>query len=200
MKRTPLTNELIIQMLREFVVEHSGKWVHPAICDKAAAAIEALQAEIKKNQEACQSCGVKTAAAIEALQSQNKKLRDALVGNCSACKHQIHLGPDSPCKTCFRSTKDTTKGLRSMNNWEWNPDLDSPSLTPNAPLPPEALQGMAGKPYWHVGLRQESEPPHWAILPDTVAKYPQDYHYGEYWLAYLQETDEKETGDDNSDA
>ena len=200
MGKTPLSNELIVQILREFVVEHSGKWVHPDICDKAAAAIEALQAEVKKNQETCQSCGVKSAAVIEALQSQNKKLRNALVGSCCACKHQIHLGPDSPCETCFRSPRGTTQGLHSMNNWEWNPDLDSPSPTSNDPLPMEALHGMTGKPYWHVGLRPESEPPHWAILPDNVAKYPQDYHYGEYWLAYLQETEKKEADDENPDA
>ena len=189
METKPLSNELIVQILREFVVELSGKWVHPA------AAIEALQAEVKKNQEACQSCGAKTTAVIEALQSKHKKLEDALIGTCSSCIHATTRF-DTSCKGCLRNHSDSGYGIK--DNWAWNPDLDAP--VPNAPLPMEALHGMAGKPYWHVGLRPESEPPHWAILPDMAAKYPQDYHYGEYWLAYLQETEKKEADDENPDA
>lgn len=58
---------------------------------------------------------------------------------------------------------------------------------------------MGGKPYWHVGLRPESEPPHWAVLPDNIAKNIQDYHYGERWLAYLSETENAEHGKGDTD-
>lgn len=177
METKPLSNELIVQILREFVVEHSGKWVHPDICDKAAATIEALQAEVK---------------------NKNKKLRDARAQTCVACKHRDDPKARILCNTCMFNPKGSINGIYSTNNWEWNPDLDNPSPTSNDPLPMEALHGMAGKPYWHVGLRPESDPPHWAILPDIAAKYPQDYHYGEYWLAYLQETEED--SDENPDA
>jgi len=54
----------------------------------------------------------------------------------------------------------------------------------NDPLTPDDLREMGGEPYWHVGLRPESPAPHWAILPENVAKYPQDYFYGKNWLAY----------------
>ena len=40
-----------------------------------------------------------------------------------------------------------------------------PTLTlPNEPLTLEELREMGGQPYWHVGLREESPPPHWNIL------------------------------------
>lgn len=172
MNQNNLDYNLIARMLKEFVVEHSGKWVHPDICDKGAASIETLL-------------------------SENEKLKAALMGTCSACKHATARF-DTSCNVCLRNHSDSGYGIQ--DNWEWNPDLDSPSPTSNAPLPMEALHGMAGKPYWHVGLRPESEPPHWAILPDMAAKYPQDYHYGEYWLAYLQETENKEADDENPDA
>lgn len=68
--------------------------------------------------------------------------------------------------------------------------IESLILTPNTLLTPADLQGMSGEPYWHVGLREDSPPPHWAILPDYVARYPQDYFYGKYWLAYRRKLEE----------
>ena len=60
-----------------------------------------------------------------------------------------------------------------------------PTLTqPNEPLTLEELRGMANKPYWHVGLREESAAPHWSILDPLLAYHPEDYDYGEGWLAY----------------
>ena len=64
------------------------------------------------------------------------------------------------------------------------------AIEPNPPLTLEELREMDGKPYWHVGLQDNSPPPHWAILPDHVAKCPQDYFYGKYWLAYRYELEE----------
>ena len=52
------------------------------------------------------------------------------------------------------------------------------------PLRPEELQHMANKPYWHVGLRKHSVPPHWVILDPLIARNPEDYEYGKSWLAY----------------
>ena len=60
-----------------------------------------------------------------------------------------------------------------------------PTLTPpNEPLTIEQLREMGGQPYWHVGLREESTPPHWNILDPFYAKHIEDYRYGENWLAY----------------
>ena len=61
-----------------------------------------------------------------------------------------------------------------------------PTLTPpNEALTPEELREMGEQPYWHVGLRKESPPPHWNILDPFYAKHIEDYKYGENWLAYL---------------
>ena len=61
----------------------------------------------------------------------------------------------------------------------------APTLTPpNEPLTIEQLREMGGQPYWHVGLREESSPPHWNILDPFYAKHIEDYRYGENWLAY----------------
>lgn len=61
------------------------------------------------------------------------------------------------------------------------PTLPQPS---NEPLTLEELRGMVNKPYWHVGLREESAAPHWSILDPLLAYHPEDYDYGEGWLAY----------------
>ena len=55
---------------------------------------------------------------------------------------------------------------------------------PNEPLTLEELREMGGQPYWHVGLREESPPPHWNILDPFYAKRIEDYKYGENWIAY----------------
>ena len=63
--------------------------------------------------------------------------------------------------------------------------LQAPTLTPpNEPLTLEELREMGGQPYWHVGLREESPPPHWNILDPFYAKRIEDYKYGENWIAY----------------
>ena len=64
-------------------------------------------------------------------------------------------------------------------------DYFTPTLTPpNEPLTLEELREMGGQPYWHVGLREESPPPHWNILDPSYAKRIEDYKYGENWIAY----------------
>lgn len=73
-----------------------------------------------------------------------------------------------------------------------------PTLTPpNEPLTIEQLREMGGQPYWHVGLREESPPPHWNILDPFYAKHIEDYRYGENWLAYRRppEGEEERHGD-----
>ncbi len=54
----------------------------------------------------------------------------------------------------------------------------------NEPLTLEELREMGGEPYWHVGLRQNSPPPHWNVLDSLCARHIEDYEYGELWLAY----------------
>lgn len=64
-------------------------------------------------------------------------------------------------------------------------ETELPTLTPpNEPLTLEELREMGGQPYWHVGLREESPPPHWNILDPFCAKRIEDYKYGENWIAY----------------
>ena len=62
---------------------------------------------------------------------------------------------------------------------------------PNDLLTLEELREMGGEPYWHIGLRDDSPPPHWAILPSYVAQRPQDYFYGKHWLAYRRRQEEE---------
>lgn len=72
--------------------------------------------------------------------------------------------------------------------------LQAPTLTPpNEPLTLEELREMGGQPYWHVGLREESPPPHWNILDPFYAKRIEDYKYGENWIAYRRPPE----GEDN---
>lgn len=72
---------------------------------------------------------------------------------------------------------------------DWEEIIDAlehlSTLTPpNEPLTLEELREMGGQPYWHVGLREESPPPHWNILDPFCAKRIEDYKYGENWIAY----------------
>lgn len=83
---------------------------------------------------------------------------------------------------------------------DWEEIIDAlehlSTLTPpNEPLTLEELREMGGQPYWHVGLREESPPPHWNILDPFCAKRIEDYKYGENWIAYRRppEGEEKNT-------
>ena len=68
-----------------------------------------------------------------------------------------------------------------------------PTLTPpNEPLTLDELREMGGQPYWHVGLREESPPPHWNILDPFYAKHIEDYRYGKTWLAYRRSPEGEE--------
>lgn len=60
---------------------------------------------------------------------------------------------------------------------------------PNDPLTVEQIQEMGGEPYWHVGLQEDSAPPHWNILDPFYAKHIEDYGYGKRWLAYRRKQD-----------
>ena len=57
----------------------------------------------------------------------------------------------------------------------------------NRPLTLEELRQMGGKPYWHVGLQEDSPPPHWNVLDPFYARHIEDYWYGKRWLAYRYE-------------
>ena len=58
----------------------------------------------------------------------------------------------------------------------------------NKPLTPDELREMGGKPYFHVSLQNGQK--WWAILDPYYARRVEDYHYGEYWLAYRYELPE----------
>lgn len=61
------------------------------------------------------------------------------------------------------------------------------TVPPNPPLTLEEVRVMGGKPYWHVGLQEDSPPPHWNILDPLYAQHIEDYGYGKRWLAYRYE-------------
>lgn len=63
-------------------------------------------------------------------------------------------------------------------------DMNVPTMSAGQPLTLEQLRGMANKPYWHVGMREDSAPPHWSILDPLLAYHPEDYDYGKCWVAY----------------
>jgi len=60
-------------------------------------------------------------------------------------------------------------------------------MSERKPLTLEELRSIANKPYWHVGLRDDSGAPHWSILDPILAYHPEDYDYGKTWLAYAYE-------------
>lgn len=77
------------------------------------------------------------------------------------------------------------KTAEERNNLEVTPvESSSVFILPDQPLTADEMRQMGGKPYWHVGLRKESPPPHWAILDPFYAKYIEDYFYGKRWLGY----------------
>ena len=64
------------------------------------------------------------------------------------------------------------------------------AVPPNPPLTLEELREMGGKSYWHVGLQEDSPPPHWNVLDPFYAQHIEDYGYGKRWLAYRYELKE----------
>lgn len=86
------------------------------------------------------------------------------------------------------NSRNNAELVKAVLEWEdSHPNEAVPFTIPqpsNKPLTLEELQGMVNKPYWHVGLREESAPPHWSILDPLLAYHPEDYDYGEGWLAY----------------
>ena len=122
-----MENELIVRMLKEFVVETNQKWIHPDICEKGATAIETLMV-------------------------QNKKLKSALHGTCSVCEHNRTLMVNTPCQNCLWYSDGS--GLK--DNWQLREELSAPNSTPDKPLSLEILRGMGGKPYWPSPLCNRS--------------------------------------------
>lgn len=69
-------------------------------------------------------------------------------------------------------------------------DAAEEATPPNDPLTLEQLREMGGEPYWHVGLQDDSEPPHWNILDSFFAKHIEDYGYRKRWIAYRYKPEE----------
>lgn len=109
---------------------------------------------------------------------------EAMPGSCTECKFGERYGLVGDVK-CKILGDYFTGNVRPP--YKERPDacplVEFPKQA-NAPLTSEQLKEMAGKPYWHVGLRSNSPPPHWVILEPNVAKNAEDYGYGELWLAY----------------
>jgi hypothetical protein len=87
------------------------------------------------------------------------------------------------------NSRNNAELVKAILEWEDSHPNEAipyqPTLTPpNEPLTLEKLREMGGQPYWHVGLREESPPPHWNILDPFCAKRIEDYKYGENWIAY----------------
>ena len=110
-----MENELIVRMLKEFVVELNQKWIHPDICEKGAVAIEALM-------------------------TQNQQLRSAIHGICSACEHYNALTVTVPCQNCLWYSN----GCGLKDNWQLREELSAPNSTPDNPLSGD-FAGNGGK-------------------------------------------------------
>ena len=87
------------------------------------------------------------------------------------------------------NSRNNAELVKAILEWEDSHPNEAipyqPTLTPpNEALTLEELREMGGQPYWHVGLREESPPPHWNILDPFYAKRIEDYKYGENWIAY----------------
>ena len=107
---------------------------------------------------------------IEVLDREMRCVRRKAMVNCSNCGSCDLLTDDERILTAYANAIAALRSQQEAEKIE--------------PLTLEELREMGGEPYWHVGLRDESPPPHWTILPDNIAKHLQDYFYGEYWLAY----------------
>jgi len=55
-------------------------------------------------------------------------------------------------------------------------------LTELKPLTSEQLKQMGGEPYWHVSLQGNGD--EWRILDKHIARNPEEYYFGEYWIAF----------------
>lgn len=83
----------------------------------------------------------------------------------------------------YRSEAQARSGCSSWDkDFEVVPVIET--IATEEALTLEELREMGGQPYWHVGLREESPPPHWNILDPFYAKRIEDYKYGENWIAY----------------
>ena len=98
----------------------------------------------------------------------------------SGLSYALHHEGWGDCPLCTDGAESTMGGMLFDTAEEAIFALSSP----NEPLTLDELREMGGQPYWHVGLREESPPPHWNILDPFYAKHIEDYRYGENWLAY----------------
>ena len=98
----------------------------------------------------------------------------------SGLSYALHHEGWGDCPLCTDDAESTMGGML----FDTAEEAISALSPPNEPLTIEQLREMGGQPYWHVGLREESPPPHWNILDPFYAKHIEDYRYGENWLAY----------------
>ena len=102
--------------------------------------------------------------------------------NEEAIKHittWLYAAPGLPPMQVVQALELAVNALRAGGK-----DMNVPTMPVRQPLTLEQLRGMANKPYWHVGMREDSAPPHWSILDPLLAYHPEDYDYGKCWIAY----------------
>lgn len=105
----------------------------------------------------------------------------------SGLSYALHHEGWGDCPLCTDDAESTMGGML----FDTAEEAISALSPPNEPLTIEQLREMGGQPYWHVGLREESPPPHWNILDPFYAKHIEDYRYGENWLAYRRPKEEE---------
>ena len=109
----------------------------------------------------------------------------------SGLSYALHHEGWGDCPLCTDGAESTMGGML----FDTAEEAISALSPPNEPLTLEELREMGGQPYWHVGLREESPPPHWNILDPFYAKHIEDYRYGENWLAYRRPPEGEENPD-----
>lgn len=99
----------------------------------------------------------------------------------------------SECKSFYDLSANPEEDYPGATKYLQAIEVALSALAPlsNEPLTPDELREMRGQPYWHVGLRKESPPPHWNILDPFYAKHIEDYRYGENWIAYRHPPEEE---------
>ena len=110
---------------------------------------------------------------IDAIELQQKM--------CALCNQDYSDEPCEPSDCVFIRAINETPTLTPPAE-----DNNVPTKAPNEPLTLDELREMGGKPYWHVGLQEDSKAPHWVILDPFFAKHIENYGYGERWIAYLR--------------
>jgi hypothetical protein len=150
--------------------------------------IEDAIKSLEENVEYCES--------ISAPFLKMSRERDAWIKALELAIAALRAQQEAEKKNTLKTTWETPESCQRCmehlsRDWSFCPECGRPTdWSPNDPLTLDELRKMGGEPYWHVGLQEDSPPPHWSILDAHFAQHIEDYGYGERWLAYRRKPKE----------